>query len=212
MALSVVRNRKYWSSSELVRLISSWADISVSHFILPFPNRHLGCNCKEGYVGPICEFEDLGQETPACLLQCENHGICRKGAKDISGLEEYGIDNSDLQQAYTEDFEHCVCPRGYVGLQCEYQLDICPGGAHACLNGGQCVALHPGSVLVDNRTYGCDCTKAETGDSRFAGLRCEMESTEFCTEDGSKSSTGVGLNNFCTNNGRCRDHVPYYEE
>lgn len=129
----------------------------------------------------------------------------------MSVLEKYGIHNRHLEDGYTEDFEHCVCPRGYVGLQCEFQLDICPGGAHACLNGGDCVTIPNGNNPQDV-TYGCDCTNAETGTSRFAGESCEMESTEFCTVDGGKSSAGVGLNNFCTNGGTCKAYVQSFEE
>jgi len=171
----------------------------------------LGCNCKDGYVGPICEFEDLGQDPPTCSLSCENHGICRKGAKDVSILEQYGIHNRNLQKAFAGDFEHCVCPRGFVGLQCEFQLDICPGGAHACLNGGDCVTIPNGNNAKDIN-YGCDCSKAETQKTRFAGLSCEMESTEFCTVDGGKTRDGVGLESFCTNGGTCRAYVEYFEE
>jgi hypothetical protein len=136
-----------------------------------------------------------------------NHGICREGAKDVSNLEKY-FRNITNQTAYSEDFEHCVCPRGYVGLQCEYQLDQCPGGAHACLNGGECVTVPNG----DKVSYGCDCTNAQTSLTRFAGEFCEMESTQFCTTDGSKSRSGVGIDSFCTNGGKCRKLVAYFDK
>ena len=173
--------------------------------------RHLGCNCQAGYVGPICEFEDVGQAPPECKLECENHGFCRKGIKDVSVLEKYGLGNRRMEDGYTDDFEHCVCPKGYVGLQCEFQLDICPGGVHACLNGGACVAIPNGSNPRDV-TYGCDCANAESRNSRFAGLSCEMESTEFCTLDHAKSTAGVGINSFCTNGGKCKAYVQHFEE
>jgi hypothetical protein len=155
-------------------------------------------------VGPVCEFEDNGQNPEPCNLTCQNHGICRKGAKDVSLLTNVAI-NETLKTSYNEDFEHCVCPSGYVGLQCEYQLDQCPGGAHVCLNGGDCITSPNGTSV----TYGCDCTNAETDTSRFAGAFCEMESTQFCTVDKSKTNADSGINAFCTNNGKCRDFVPH---
>lgn len=167
-------------------------------------------------MGPICEFEDRGDETPEpCNLSCFNHGICRKGSKDISVLKRYGLmdsfggDDANMQQAYTANFEHCVCPSGFVGLQCEYQLDMCPGGVHACLNGGDCTSS------ADNKgkiTYGCSCDKAQTKLSRFAGDFCEMQSTQFCTADGDKPQSGPSINAFCTNGGTCKEFVESSEE
>lgn len=122
-------------------------------------------------------------------------------------MTKYGFEGN-ASAAYNQDFEHCVCPSGYVGLQCDFQLDQCPGGAHACLNGGKCVTVPNGSSV----SYACDCTNAETSSKRFAGEFCEMEATEFCTIDGSKSHNGVGINSFCTNGGTCLKLVPTFEE
>lgn len=163
-------------------------------------------------MGPLCEFEDNGHVVLECNLECRNHGICRKGAKDVSVLEKFAVGDGHnrrrhLMQAFNEDFEHCVCPRGYVGLQCEYQLDMCPGGAHACLNGGECVTIADGSDV----TYACNCATAQTDLTRFAGESCEMEATQFCTIDGGKSKSGRGVSNFCTNGGQCLEFVPYDE-
>jgi EGF-like domain len=171
------------------------------------PYSYLGCSCPEGYVGPVCEFEDRGQEVEVCNLTCENHGICREGAKDVSILTNVQV-TDEMKTAYNEDFEHCVCPSGYVGLQCQYQLDQCPGGAHVCLNGGDCVTVPNGTTV----SYACDCTNAETNLSRFAGAFCEMESTQFCTIDQGKTHPGAGIDAYCTNGGKCLDFVPYYEK
>ena len=166
--------------------------------------RYLGCTCQEGYVGPLCEFEDRGEEPEQCNLTCENHGICRKGAKDVSTLTHDQITDV-MKTSFNDDFEHCVCPSGYVGLKCEYQLDRCPGGSHVCLNGGECVTS-PNGTQIHNA---CDCTNAETDTLRYAGAFCEMESTQFCTIDQGKSHADDGLNAFCTNGGTCLDFVPY---
>lgn len=182
--------------------------------MLQFKYRHLGCDCPNGYVGPICEFKDLQIEPEECKLSCMNDGICRKGVKDISNLKKYGIlnrnrnlndaDNLDVQ--YNDDFEHCVCPIGYVGLQCEHKLDICPGGEHACLNGGDCIT----TIDKNNNNqinYECNCDDAVINDTRYAGEFCEMQSTEYCTIDKQIPLGGDAINAFCTNGGTCKGYV-----
>lgn len=144
-------------------------------------------------------MEDIGQEPETCSLNCENHGICRKGAKDVSILTNVKV-TEEMKSSFNENFEHCVCPSGYVGLRCEIQLDQCPGGAHVCLNGGECATVPNGTHI----SYACDCTFAESDKSRFSGHFCEMESTEFCTTDHAKTSMGIGFNAYCTNGGKCR--------
>jgi hypothetical protein len=165
-------------------------------------------------VGPICEFKDLHIEPPVCKLECANQGVCRKGAKDISTLAKWGIlnrrnlqeslmDSSTIEATFNEDFEHCVCPIGYVGLQCEHRLDICPGGEHACLNGGECrTSLKDGHI-----SFVCDCTNAKSDSHRYAGEFCEMESNDFCTIDGLMPIGGPATLAFCTNGGLCKKRI-----
>lgn len=156
--------------------------------------------CNEGFVGPVCEFVSLDREPPKCNLQCFNHGICRKGAKNLAVLRKFGISNRRHLQAFNEDFEHCVCPAGYAGLQCEYQIDVCPGADHICLNGGRCGPFMDG----DRLQFICDCARARTARDRFAGLYCEMISTQFCTTDHQRTNQGRGQDAFCTNDGKCK--------
>ena len=169
----------------------------------------MGCVCNEGFVGPVCEFVDMELEPQECTLECFNHGICRKGAKDLTALKRFGIHNRHLiYQAHSENFEHCVCPAGFAGLQCEYEVDICPGSDHVCMNGGECEPTVDGDVL----RFTCDCSMARTKTSRFAGSFCEMESTQFCTIDLEKTSRGKGQDAFCTNGGKCRSFVQHGQE
>lgn len=161
----------------------------------------LGCNCPDGFMGPICEFPATKYEYSPCTLQCQNGGICRKGPKDVSFLAKFGLHRGLLGQLYDTNYESCVCPYGYVGLTCQYEMDVCPGENWVCMHGGQC------EIAVDNVTGDasslCDCSKAETFDSRFTGSYCNIKSTEFCTANGAKTADGVGYNNFCTNGGNC---------
>ena len=170
----------------------------------------MGCICNDGFVGPICEFTDMGMDPPDCNLECYNHGICRKGAKDLSVLKKFGIHHRHLQldKSYNEDFEHCVCPAGYAGLQCEFEVDVCPGSEHVCLNGGGCEPHMEGNDL----TFMCDCKSAKTKWDRFTGDYCEMQSTTFCTIDRQRTSGGKGYDAFCTNGGTCKGLVQHGQE
>ena len=189
-------------------------------------NSHLGCNCLEGFVGPICEFEDkdLGSSSHLdCNLPCENGGLCRKGAKDLSYLEQFGIEKllapnnakavASFHTSFSDSGEHCVCPHGYVGLQCEYHVDVCPGAEHVCMHGSSCV---PGQQQEDGTNAGtisftCDCSDADPSTRhRFAGNYCEYQATDYCTEDGDIVPKSSDL--FCTNNGVCLDHMALGEE
>jgi len=64
-------------------------------------------------------------------------GVCRNGAKDVGFLKKFKLGMTNVDLSYTDDFEHCVCPKGYVGLQCEHMVDVCPGGEHICMNGAE---------------------------------------------------------------------------
>jgi hypothetical protein len=161
----------------------------------------MGCTCPFGFSGPLCEFKDseVSSEYTECTLECQNNGVCRKGAKDVSYLEKFGLDRRLAEERFTSNFEHCVCPRGFVGLTCEYEMEVCPGRNVACMHGGQCRL----DWNAETTEVSCDCETAETDNYRFAGQYCEARSTNFCTADGEKTSDGRGYDAFCTNGGKC---------
>ncbi|GKY97470.1 hypothetical protein MPSEU_000705400 [Mayamaea pseudoterrestris] len=166
----------------------------------------LGCDCPDGFIGPVCEFKSEQRAYSECKLECFNGGICRKGAKDISYLEKFGFHRHLAVERFNEDFEHCVCPNGLVGLQCEYQMDVCPGREVVCMHGGVC------QITTDTTKDGftamsCDCSTAEKEYFRYTGEYCEVKSTEFCTLDGHKTMRGENSDAFCTQGGQCRDYV-----
>jgi hypothetical protein len=161
----------------------------------------MGCTCPLGFSGPLCEFKDeeVSAEYSACTLECQNNGVCRKGAKDVSFLEKFGVHRRLQGERFNDDFEHCVCPRGFVGLTCEYEMEVCPGREVVCMHGGEC--------RMDWNDQGtqitCDCENAEWENYRFAGPYCDIRSTSFCTIDGEKTLGGSGYDAFCTNGGKC---------
>jgi len=171
----------------------------------------VGCDCPEGFTGPVCEFRIRDEKDyAACNLSCQNNGICRKGKKDLSILEKFNVNRLDgsFDTSHSQDFEHCVCPIGYVGLTCEFRLDVCPGGTHACMHGAECIP----SVNKETHklAFECDCDKADEHDLRYAGKYCQFESSEFCTDNAARPLDGTGA--FCVNGGTCKGFVSQGEE
>jgi hypothetical protein len=114
---------------------------------------------------------------------------------------------SHFNSSHSGLFEHCVCPDGFFGIQCEHKLEICPGGDHVCLHGSQCMAENEGGDEgAEDTTYKCDCDDAFDAVERYAGKFCQYSSTDICTHSG---QPGVGKANFafCVNNGKCKAKV-----
>lgn len=143
-------------------------------------------------------------EYDGCSMECQNDGVCRKGAKDVSFLAKFGLHRGLLGTKYNEDFEHCVCPRGFVGMSCEYNMDVCPGLDHVCMHGGECQIVAEDGLSINLH---CDCMNAKTSRNRYAGEYCEERSTDFCTVDGEMTKQGKGYDAFCTNGAKCKDSV-----
>lgn len=171
----------------------------------------MGCDCPEGFTGPVCEFRAKEEKEHAdCDLPCNNNGICRKGSKDLSLLDKFNVNRLDgtIDHSHNHDFEHCACPIGYVGLACEFKLDVCPGATHACMHGAEC------KPRVNREThtleFQCDCSKADEYGLRFAGKYCQFESTEYCTSDRTRPPRGSDA--FCVNGGECKGFVSNGDE
>ena len=160
----------------------------------------LGCECPLGFHGPICEFKDAVQvnEYENCTLVCENNGQCRNGAKDTSLLDKFGNALSNVSVSHDSNFEHCVCPDGFVGLTCETKIDVCEDAEHVCLHGSTCIPDQS-----DGIGSACNCESGSTSFVMLAGIYCEHKSTSICTTGGSGSS---GFS-FCVNKGECVDMI-----
>uniref|UniRef100_A0A7S1D8P9 EGF-like domain-containing protein n=1 Tax=Cyclophora tenuis TaxID=216820 RepID=A0A7S1D8P9_CYCTE len=113
------------------------------------------------------------------------------------------LPRAHLNVTYSDNFEHCVCPTGYVGVKCEVKVQVCGEGQHACFHGSVCAD--------DEGSHTCDCAAGETLFHQFAGPFCEHKSSTFCTLDG-KPGHGRNSHAFCVNNGRCLAFVDDTQE
>lgn len=179
-----------------------------------------GCQCGQGFAGFSCEFVmsdfdagtnetvDEGEEeartivdydagVDPCDLDCKNEGTCKNGKKELGYLSDIANVASHLNQTHTETFQHCVCPNGYVGLQCEHKVTLCPEGEHLCLHGALC------TTNGDESSCDCSSTDSELADV-FAGEHCEHPATQVCTIGLPGPSKPLS---FCVNFGSCIKNV-----
>jgi hypothetical protein len=150
---------------------------------------------------PIDSVEDGydSAEVVECTLDCHGRGTCRKGSKDVEALGVAAQGNY-LNETMSDSFEHCICEDGYIGLQCEHRMTVCPisandpDGTHFCLHNGTC---------VDNGdlTFGCDCstTSGPLADF-FTGDHCQNPSIS-CHDP---QDPDVVVTSYCANGGTCR--------
>lgn len=124
-------------------------------------------------------------------------------------MGSYGGQLANLNITSKELFQHCVCPEGFFGIQCEHELEVCPGGEHVCLHGSKCVPDfddfdEDGNEAAVN--HKCDCDTGFDAVEKYAGKFCQYTSTDICTKNG---TPGVGKANFafCVNNGICKARV-----
>ena len=182
------------------------------------------CECDTAWKGSHCELpvdpedlfsyydddtDDLANDqnnTVECNMDCKNGGICAQGAKDLGSLRDTIGDVAHLNQTHAEDqFAHCVCSDGWVGLTCEHKVEVCGEGRHTCLHGSKCI---PDSS--SKRGYSCDCSQAddtfEGSDEKplFDGDSCQYANTDICTIGDEDLRQPLY---FCVNGGRCRAWV-----
>lgn len=189
------------------------------------PSRSfLPCACPEGYTGPHCEFtveemqhyvttnnndndnDNKKGDDSICLMGCQNGGICLRLVLNNIAREQ------------------CVCPKGYIGLECEYQYITCAdtasGGRHSmpCFHGSTCVVAKTeigGKASFSNKELSCDCENANV---LAAGGNCQYIATDVCygnivtvpQNDSTYITNNINNNSIkkkhrgiCVNNGKC---------
>eukprot|EP00545_Synedropsis_sp_CCMP1620_P011500 CAMPEP_0119014572 /NCGR_PEP_ID=MMETSP1176-20130426/9979_1 /TAXON_ID=265551 /ORGANISM="Synedropsis recta cf, Strain CCMP1620" /LENGTH=673 /DNA_ID=CAMNT_0006967775 /DNA_START=195 /DNA_END=2216 /DNA_ORIENTATION=- len=168
----------------------------------PNDNNSIG---NPAHIPPVVTHDDMGQhldKLDTCTLPCENQGKCRTGQKDLGVIAHIAPHIGELNQTSDNNFQHCVCRAGYVGLQCEHKLESCPGGEHVCLHGSKCV------TFGDEQR--CDCSAQNV--HSLSGDSCQHKNTAMCTEGELQPAQP---RSFCVNGGTCtamvsgtQKHVP----
>lgn len=148
------------------------------------------CNCGNIYEGPHCEYKK--GEMPKCELECMNGGSCKLGLKSYE--EAAIVLDAPFRIISHINYQHCSCPEGWTGLQCEIGLANC--GDRVCLHGSKCMK---DKLANGNIQYHCDCTAANTETESYSGIHCEHASTSFCTKNPNHNG-----HTFCTNGGKCQ--------
>ncbi len=161
--------------------------------------EHGICVCADGYDGPSCSDIDECASAP-----CRNGGTCHHSA-DVRGDDRAheqlraawvgrhvcacasGYAGVECQCLHCGDhgtcqFDgRCICDAGFVGAQCEIDIDEC--ASVPCKNDGGCEDL--------DDAYRCTCLQG------FTGERCQTDVDECASQP-------------CEPNGKCIDEVDGY--
>jgi len=149
------------------------------------------CDCPLGFTGPHCEYSEYDYED--CLLTCYNGGTCKKGAKDLSVFTHHGMDIDAFLGGSNLEGEHCVCPDGFTGLQCNI-TDVAHCGGGVCFNNGICIEqVRENGTFVD---FVCECDRFN---SMLGGAFCEHRDVVFCPAAVDHDPTMY----YCANGGEC---------
>ena len=97
--------------------------------------------------------------------------------------------------------EHCVCPEGYSGVNCQLEAqkdNFIHCGNGLCFNGGLCVErVHEDGTVKD---YYCACNELGfRSDTNVAGQFCEHKDVEFCPFPENHDPSQY----YCANGGSC---------
>lgn len=101
------------------------------------------CECPGGFFGSRCEFtqDELLEDFSVYELPCFNGGRC------VEGIGALALVEANATYLFVErhiNFEHCSCPGGFFGVQCEHKYSLCGEGDHICFHGSECVAVDDG--------------------------------------------------------------------
>lgn len=131
--------------------------------------------------------DDVTNRFEMCDMECKNDGFCE--LLQLSTQHEHTMT------------QRCICPKGYGGILCEKEADVCFTVGRTeryCQNEAPC--------RIENGLAVCSCKEAYHV-SAWAGIDCSYPASEYCTQSGSKS-----LSAFCTNGGACKTYVGETDE
>lgn len=144
------------------------------------------------------EVDDIQYGITKCVQVPSLH--CKNGSSCTPGIASFGKQHDHLDLQTHESNYHCRCKSGFIGHECETEVDECDGDAgklQSCYHGSKCQSS-------GNNAY-CDCDElnANSGDTdtKFGGAMCQHESTSFCAV--SLVGTQSPNHQFCTNHGKC---------
>ncbi|KAL3816001.1 hypothetical protein ACHAXA_010661 [Cyclostephanos tholiformis] len=155
-------------------------------------------------------------------LRCRNGSTCLPGA---SAIDER---HSHLNLQTNEDGYYCDCLPGFIGHECQVEVDDCdpvtgydpsgPEGAlRSCYHGSKC-RTSSSSSSSSSMQYYCDCESLNRNSAstaqKYAGIMCQHASTSMCAASLVVSSSSGGVSSssttshspngqFCTNHGTC---------
>lgn len=179
------------------------------------------CDCQSAldqdhiYAGRSCEYKSTSLCTEPAneggslegLYFCANHGTCyqniQQGCKCLVGFDGFHCEFLALAEDPNGTKDDEESSQAAIDASTEECGDL------ICKNGGTCVTSvvkgAEGQASSIRHVQHCDCSTTATATSVFAGLECEHEATEFCTEpeDGSGLETAI----FCVQGGKCNSNV-----
>jgi len=179
------------------------------------------CSCPEEYTGLYCELsrnslqiqallDEKDDDEEDCTLLCLNGGYCAFARRAASPAELALYPNYNPNWFY----EHCQCPKGFYGTQCESSYDVCDDDdnnnndeeeKYYCHNNSTCFYISDLNIFDENDPtedglpeYVCNCTAAQRSGKDFSGKHCEYQNSVLCNNDDDDNRR------FCTNGGSCK--------
>jgi hypothetical protein len=190
------------------------------------------CDCATGFRGPHCEFAVQLYDNPACDLTCENGGVCNFGGGSSTPSGSGGSSGLLQKQEHGTSWgsrgeQHCLCPVGFAGVQCEHVVEVCSGqqaengsanqsGNNNNNNTGVCLYGSTCDYGKDEKKYNCACP---VNDQNYMGGTCKKSSgggsttrsrMELCnpsTPGVAEYAFGMAVPAFCVNGGKCKDVI-----
>eukprot|EP00980_Cylindrotheca_fusiformis_P010022 scaffold2214_cov139-Cylindrotheca_fusiformis.AAC.19 len=151
----------------------------------------------------------------SCNLYCFNEGQCAFGKGHFGSYGNVDADGNGKDANLNEDKSwedkdhaggmYCICPPGFVGLQCEISLTMCGllsdnnDRSYKCRNGSDCLKQkdHEGRFF-----YHCECTADTVYQAPYVTEYCDRIGTVHCGNNPNEDS--FSNSQYCSNGGTCK--------